>query len=195
MKKLRRLAGAERGKDFASLLDYGAGLGRWSRAAHVAGFCVTAYDPSIARQSPGTYGVVPVHRIERLHGRSFDAINVEQVLEHVADPLEVLQQIRSLCHARTVIRITVPNMHRCTEGRQIWNEWPFNGSTMHTMAPYEHLHGFTPASLNALVARARFEAVPSPRLLRADCTYVVRKALGAALPILRQTKVFVMKSV
>lgn len=155
MRRLRSITGGL--ADPPVLLDYGSGFGRWARAAIDAGFQVVAFEPSQERGGEG--GDVPfelVHDLQSLHARQFDAIQLEQVLEHVPDPLTTLKSLRDLCHSRTVLRVTVPNIFRATEGRDIWRDWPFNGSAPHILAPFEHLHGFTPASLRMLAVRAGF---------------------------------------
>lgn len=155
MKRLRSIAKGV--ADSPTLLDYGSGFGRWARAAMDAGFRVVAFEPSRERGSEG--GDVPfelVHELELLRRRRFDVIQLEQVLEHVPDPFTTLNSLRESCHSRTLIRVTVPNIFRAAEGRDIWRDWPFNGSSPHILAPFEHLHGFTPVSLLKLADRAGF---------------------------------------
>lgn len=41
--------------------------------------------------------------------KSFDIISMDNVLEHVADPENLLRRIKSLMHSNSVLRITVPN--------------------------------------------------------------------------------------
>ena len=67
----------------------------------------------------------------------------EQVLEHVPNPAEVLRALRECCTPETVVRIAVPNILRAWEGRGFWKVWPFDGQRPHTLAPFEHLHGFS----------------------------------------------------
>jgi SAM-dependent methyltransferase len=169
------------------LLDYGSGHGRWARAAAGAGFVVCAFDPSSERGREDSPPFELIHDRRQLLGRSFDAVNLEQVLEHVRDPFEVLRQIHVLCLPHAVVRVSVPNVLRCPEGRDLWQSWPFDGHRPHTMAPFEHLHGFTPASLAALARRAGFRWVP---LWRAGTTYLplfLRRVAGRAWPALGQT--------
>lgn len=157
MRRLRRILGRP-WLQRPTLLDYGSGSGRWSIAASSSGFVVTAYEPSEQRSGGTRAGIELVHRTSALNGRRFDAIQLEQVLEHVPDPLGSLLAIRELCHSHTVLRIAVPNLLRADEGPQLWSEWPFNGRSPHFLAPFEHLHGFTPRSLDLLLARAGFKS-------------------------------------
>jgi hypothetical protein len=174
-------------EDNASLLDYGSGFGRWARAAVQAGFAVSAFEPSQARASEHGVPFTLVHDIAALHGQTFDVVNLEQVLEHVSEPFALLQGLRSYCHAGSLVRIAVPNILRCDEGGAIWREWPFDGRIMHVMAPFEHLHGFTPRSLRQVVARAGFVPVAALRTLLRYPAATVRWKLGRWMPRLDQT--------
>lgn len=187
MDRLHRLAGG----GAPSLLDYGSGFGRWARAAVSAGFRVHAYEPSAARGAEPDAPFTLVHSFDALRGMRFDVIQLEQVLEHVPDPEAVLRDIRGLCHARTVLRVTVPNIQRCDEGRNIWREWPFNGERAHVMAPYEHLHGFTPLSLNQLIRRAGYKTLPLRKLWCQYPMLPLRNAIRRIYPPAGQTMLLV----
>lgn len=163
MVKLRRLV---KFPGSPSLLDYGSGYGRWARAAVAAGFKVTAFEPSAERGAENQVPFEIVHTLDAIRGQRFAAIQMEQVLEHVTAPLTVLRDIKAFCDSATIIRITVPNILRSHEGAAIWERWPYNGISTHTMAPFEHLHGFTPRSLDCLLKRAGFKSVSAILLLR-----------------------------
>lgn len=161
--EMRRLAKLT-GKEQPRLLDFGSGFGRWARAAARTGFRVHAYEPSVARGAESVEEFTLVHDLSEIAGMRFDAINLEQVLEHVPEPLETLRIIRSFFTADTVLRVSVPNILRPPEGASVWNYWPYDGKRVHAMAPFEHLHGFTPDSLKALSRRAGFDVVSGWRL-------------------------------
>lgn len=173
--------------DAGTLLDFGSGYGRWARAASSVGFRVTAFEPSAERGAETDAHFELVHDLTRLHGRRFSAVQLEQVLEHVADPLDVLKRVRKFCGAATVVRVTVPNLLRAPEGRAIWTAWPFDGRSTHTMAPYEHLHGFTPASLDRLLGRAGFQPIGLTALIRHYPSVPLRGLLGMAVPSMGTT--------
>jgi SAM-dependent methyltransferase len=157
MARLYRLV--VRGGESPTLLDYGSGFGRWARAAVKVGFCVTAFEPSTERGAEMQVPFELVHNVDEIRGRRFNSIHIEQVLEHVPNPLVTLEEIKNFCVPDTVVRITVPNMLRAPEGKNLWAIWPFDGKRPHLLAPYEHLHGFTPFSLNRLLARAGFKRI------------------------------------
>lgn len=177
MKRLRQLSR----KQAPTLLDFGSGFGRWARAAARAGFDVHAYEPSQARGAESVDEFQLVHDLSEIEGMRFDVINLEQVLEHVPDPLQTLEQIKAYFAGGTILRVRVPNIARPPEGAAVWQDWPHDGTTrVHIMAPFEHLHGFTPASLKALARRAGFDVVSGWRLAR---SYPVNWLRDAAEPL------------
>lgn len=186
MARLRRLI--PQSPQLPSLLDYGSGYGRWARAAVMAGFEVTAYEPAVTRGGEeGALDFEVIHDPTLLDARQFDAINLEQVLEHVPDPYATLTQIRKMCVPDAVVRITVPNLLRSPEGKLLWHEWPFDGSRIHTMAPFEHLHGFTPRSLFQLIGRAGFQMLAVRRLAINYPGTLLRNMIGKVWPRMGQT--------
>jgi SAM-dependent methyltransferase len=139
-----------------SLLDYGSGGGRWSQAAAQAGFHVCAYEP-VGNRSAAVHesgSLIVVNNINDLQDQKFDLINLEQVLEHIISPLDTLESLRTVCHAKTLIRITVPNLTRYAG--DLWESFPFDGRRIHILSPYDHLHGFSARSLDELLSRAGY---------------------------------------
>lgn len=186
MRRLHHLVG--RSQVALTLLDYGSGYGRWARAAVKAGFRVTAFEPSVVRGGEEQVPFELTHNFANIRGRYFDTIQIEQVLEHVPDPLNTLKQIRFFCTPQTVIRITVPNILRAPEGKNIWEFWPFDGKTPHILAPFEHLHGFTPQSLNYLLMRSGFKFVNCARSWRTYPIMQTRSIIDRIIPSLGSTK-------
>jgi SAM-dependent methyltransferase len=185
MERLRRLIGSS--YDAPAFLDYGSGFGRWARAAVKAGFKVTAVEPSMARALDKEAPFELIHEAARLRGRRFAAIQLEQVLEHIPDPLPTLQELKPLCTPDTVIRITVPNILRGVDGNSLWATWPFDGTSPHILAPYEHLHGFTSTSLDALLGRACFTSISRIKLSRHYPAIQIRSLLQRVIPSLGST--------
>ena len=184
MSSLMRLAV----KPEPKLLDYGSGFGRWARAAINVGFKVTAYEPSEERGvEKSEIDFTLVHDVADFDNRLFDVINLEQVLEHVPDPVELLKELRIYCTPDTIVRITVPNILRCPEGNNIWKEWPYNGERAHTMAPFEHLHGFTPNSLETVAIRAGFKSVNNLYTWVQYPKEMLRSYIGKLFPKFGQT--------
>jgi hypothetical protein len=189
MRKEMRRIGALIGRSQTSpkLLDFGSGMGRWARAAVIEGFQVTAYEPCVERSAELNVPFRLVHSLEAISGQTYAAIQLEQVLEHVPDPLKTLSELHEFCDSHTVIRVAVPNILRAPEGKQIWTTWPYDGKSPHILAPFEHLHGFTPNSLDHLLLRAGFKNITLKS--EAKCTRInlIRRIIGRALPRLNST--------
>ncbi len=169
-----------------TLLDYGSGRGRWTRAAAKAGFCVYAYEPSASRANEGAGDFPTVNNLEELGGTRFDVIILEQVLEHTQEPLKVLRGLSPNMKPRTLLRITVPNVMKI-QNQGIWEEFPFDGRNMHIMSPYEHLQGFTPTSLQALLQKAGLIPEQTYAAWRTHPLQQVRFLLGCLLPRIATT--------
>jgi hypothetical protein len=184
MQRLHRLCGGLPG---LRLLDFGAGSGRWSRAACDAGFEVAAFEPSASRSDSGHDRYELVHELGQLTGRRFDTIQLEQVLEHVPSPFDTLTLLRSLCRPGTVLRITVPNLWREAKAGPIWSRWPWDGESVHVLAPFEHLHGFSARSLDALLARSGYRSTTTVSAWRHYPANEVRRLIGAFWPAVSTT--------
>lgn len=169
------------------LLDYGSGRGRWAQAAVAEGFRVVAYEPSVERGGEAAPSFRLVHSESELAGMKFDVIHLEQVLEHVPEPFETLTTLKAYCGTHTLIRITVPNILRDPSGARIWETWPFDGKTPHVLAPFEHLQGFTPASLRRLCVRAGYRPFPAWRIVQTHPLNLLRQWVGFAWPSLGTT--------
>jgi SAM-dependent methyltransferase len=139
---------------------------------------VHAYEPSKTRGREENPPFTLVHTIAELGLRKFDVINLEQVLEHTRSPMATLQTLHSLCRPGAIVRIAVPNILRSAEGKHLWSDWPFDGRRPHTLAPFEHLHGFTPESLKRLVKRAGFSQVRWSRLIFTHPQLAFRRVVG-----------------
>jgi SAM-dependent methyltransferase len=185
--EMRRLFALCRHGAGAQLLDFGAGRGRWARAALDAGFQVTAFEPSAPRSAADAAPYELVHSLDQLAGRRFDVVQLEQVLEHVADPLEVLHSVLRHCLPGAVVRITVPNVFRASRAGPLWAQWPYDGRSVHLLAPFEHLHGFSPMSLDRLLARAGLQPVGLAATLRHYPANLLRCLVGPWLPAVSST--------
>jgi Methyltransferase domain len=185
MRKVRRLFPAVDREPL--LLDYGSGRGRWARAAVAEGFRVVAYEPSVERGHETSPPFQLVHSESDLQGMKFDVIHLEQVLEHVPDPLETLTTLKALCGPHTVVRIAVPNILRDPSGTRIWETWPFDGKSPHVLAPFEHLQGFTPSSLRQLCRRAGYRPISPFRIVQTHPTNLLRQWIGHLWPRLGTT--------
>jgi 2-polyprenyl-3-methyl-5-hydroxy-6-metoxy-1,4-benzoquinol methylase len=179
-------------KDKPILLDYGAGYGRWAEAAVIVGFEVVAYEPHLSRtQSSSNYTLVVAQ--QDLHNYTFDIIWLEQVLEHTTSPKKTLEDIWEIMNSETILRLSVPNIWRSKEGKNIWKDWPYNGKYSHTLAPYQHLQGFSQKSLLTLLQNTKYTYFFNHRLFVSNFGYIVRLFVGRFIPKLSTTTLWMKK--
>jgi hypothetical protein len=126
------------------VLDFGTGWGLWPTIAAKLGAEAYAIELAphkarfVAKQG---VRVIGENEIEAHH---FDCINLEQVLEHVSDPLPLLRRLRSC----SIVKVAVPNASAVT-GKTVQNL-----REIIPVQPFEHINGFTPKALEMLAARA-----------------------------------------
>jgi SAM-dependent methyltransferase len=99
-----------------SALDVGCGAGAlapWLRArgfTYLAGIEVSSSAAEIARARYDLIVELPVEHALPTMGTQFDLIVCADVLEHLADPWTVLDQLRSVSHRTTVLVASIPNI-------------------------------------------------------------------------------------
>ena len=152
------------GRPSASLLDIGCG-GAWLLAhAAAASWAVQGIEPSRSmwerarRRAPVLLGTFPG---VDLGGRTFDAVNLKLVMEHVSDPASLLRDVRAVLNPSGVVCIEVPNDFnrlqaavRSRYGKAPW--W---------IAYPAHINYFSFESLERLLGRTGYEPV------RREATY------------------------
>jgi SAM-dependent methyltransferase len=180
-----------RGAVRPSMLDYGSGGGIWCEAFTAAGFDVTAYEPVSERtHDDGVSGDTALHSLDGIGERVFNAVNLEQVLEHVPDPVEELMRLRPLCAPGAVIRITVPDFGAFAAREAPFAGFPYGGRT-HLLSPYEHLHRFSSGSLRAALRAAGFCEIGAVAMARVGAwRAAARRQLAFVRPSFAGTQVF-----
>jgi SAM-dependent methyltransferase len=146
------------------VLDYGMGWGKWARMA--GAFGCEAYGVEIQPEAAAYAARHGIRVLERgdLEPRMFDAVNTEQVLEHVLDPRETLADLRRALRPGGLVKVSVPDC-RGIERRLRDPDWraPKGSSrSLNPVAPLEHVNGFDRRSLVAVARAAGLEPVRIP---------------------------------
>jgi SAM-dependent methyltransferase len=161
-------------------LDVGAGCGEGVKAARLRGWEAVGLEPTpsfaeVARANSG--GEVVAAKVEErpFPEASFDAITISAVLEHLYNPLEVIQEVERLLRPGGVVWVGVPNeagaFYRLGNSyhRLRGRDWVVNLSP--TFPPY-HVFGFTPGSVACMLRVAglqvlRVQTYATPEII--DC--------------------------
>jgi 2-polyprenyl-3-methyl-5-hydroxy-6-metoxy-1,4-benzoquinol methylase len=146
------------------MLDVGCATGAFVCVALEAGWQVTGLDSSEwmiahgrARCPRATFKLGGLRDVD-FPARSFDAITMWDVLEHVASPLATLHRVRGWLAPRGWLCLSVPNGASLT-ARLMGRRW--------VLLLREHLWYFGPETMGRLLAEAGFDLVETrPKLVR-----------------------------
>lgn len=130
------------GKPKLRVFDFGTGWGLWPTVARRLGH--DAYASELVRKREHFVSTQGVKMLAEPEGQ-FDVVNLEQVLEHVPNPLEVLEKL--VPHVRGVLKIAVPNL-RDRDIRALRK-----GQTPMSIQPLEHINSFNRVSMEKLASR------------------------------------------
>lgn len=170
-----------RPKDTGRLLDVGCGDGSFLVLMRSLGWKVSGIDPdpAAARVARDRHGLdVSVGNIEEvdLPQGAYDAVTMQHVIEHVHEPISVLEAAGVVLKPGGVLSIRTPNLDSLGHGR-------FRDMWMH-LDPPRHLRLFIPSTLSTCVERAGFTILDvhtSPRSAQTvfDLSNAIRKSPGA----------------
>ncbi len=158
--RLQRLLAAQ---PAPRVLDFGCGHGEFVALCRALGMEAHGIDWASDRRE---HGVVHIHpslqalRADGAHGEGFDAATLFEVLEHLADPRGVLEQLAALMKPGAALVLETPDTTHVTDLRSF--------DDYLAIAPLGHINGFTPASLRAIAERAGFRAIVPPPVWVAD---------------------------
>ena len=148
------------------LLDVGCGEGwllsvfrreGWDVAGiDFSSFGILSHNPSLLEcvTIGDVYYVLDVLASDRRY--AFDAVNLDHVLEHVLDPLGLLERLHSVLHPDGVLLVDVPN-----DGNS-YHEELFSDAKIERrwwISPPEHLNYFTAESLRKVASATGWEVV------------------------------------
>ncbi len=136
------------------LLELGCGTGEFLDVAQQNGFDSYGIEPShwaaqeAQKLHPNVLQGSLEDWLEQFKGLRPDVIALWHVLEHVPDPLTLLQQLRIIIAPTGVLAIEVPN-YASSEARRLGEQW---GSAQLA----DHVHHYTPKGLGSILLSAGF---------------------------------------
>jgi 2-polyprenyl-3-methyl-5-hydroxy-6-metoxy-1,4-benzoquinol methylase len=143
--------------DVSRVLDVGAGTGEFLAYMQDNGFDVVGLEPSskigeVARSKGLTIHATTLEPFAETTQDSFDVVTLFHVLEHVPNPVEVLEAARSLLGKRGLLIVKVPNEFNslqlaARDALDLGDWW---------MVPPVHINYFDYDSLRALMNETGF---------------------------------------
>ena len=154
-----------------NLLDVGSGLGVFPYAVRNAGWECTAIDPdfravSHLNERVGVNGICGDFTELKATGR-FDIVTINKVLEHVADPIDMLAKVLDWISPGGFVYIEVPDGEIAS----------MHGSNREEFF-IEHLHIFSLTSTSILARKAGFTVQSIIRLCEPSGKYTLRAFLS-----------------
>lgn len=134
------------------VLDFGSGAGLWLDMAAAFG-CRTS-GAELAETALGRLRAAghDAFILEELPSERFHFVNTEQVVEHLVEPCEVLQQLVDALRPGGLLRISVPNGAGIVDRLEHadWRAPKGSPASLNAVAPLEHLNCFDHGSLRQL---------------------------------------------
>lgn len=149
--RIERLTRGLRGSGPVRVVDFGCGRGEFVETCANNEFEAYGVDFSTSRQESARVKIVST--LEEVPGQ-FHAAALFEVLEHVERPAEILTILRDRLVDGGVLIVETPN---CSGLTGIGS-----ARDMQLVDPIQHINGFTPATLTAIVERAGFKRIRRP---------------------------------
>jgi transcription elongation factor Elf1 len=149
---LQMLAYLQRPPNEVKVLDHGMGWGWWLLMARAFGCPVYGYEISPEQIEHGRRNGISPIKWEDIPGSDFDIVNVNMVLEHVADPVGILKHLRTGLAKNGIIRVVVPSAAniRTRLKKMDWRAPKSSRLSLNPVAPLEHLNCYRWKSLKKL---------------------------------------------
>ena len=155
------------------VLDIGSGLGVFlGRVRQVTDWICTALepDPRLAEHADETLGIEAVYEDYRKleWDREFDIICLNKVLEHIEEPLGMLQRCRSDLASGGFLYLELPDGEAAADDVDGYGREEFF---------LEHHHAFSMVSMEMLTRKAGFRSIELERLREPSTKYTLRSFL------------------
>ena len=148
------------------LLDFGCGSGDFLNMARAFGFNSAGVDRSVARRKIAGFEIA--NDLSEIDG-DFDVITMFEVLEHLDDPLDVLEQLTMRLRPNGVFAIEVPD---CSGVTNIVSDYDYRN-----IHPLDHINAFEPRTLVEMLKRVGL------RPIRKQPAYVTTEPIRVAKDI------------
>jgi SAM-dependent methyltransferase len=171
-------------------LDYGSGLGVTLRILRTCGVDATGFDPSALRSDYVRERDLTIAGDPSELSGIFGALVLDNVLEHLPEPVRTIEWLRGVTAAGTVAYVSVPSYEPRFLAAQVESHRRGAAVDM-TLNPWEHLNYFSLAHLDALMLRGGFrrlavrERTGTPGIGLRPEQSAVRRAKNAAASLPR----------
>lgn len=143
-----------------NLMDWGAGLGNFCKLAKDRpAYTVTAYDFSGEKSKELTDLNIETRTLGELHEKEFHFINIDQVLEHVPDPVALLKECSRFLKDDGLIFVSTPD---CKALKSLISKGDMDEVFHECVSPHQHINAFTNKSMKVAGDKAGLKTVFEP---------------------------------
>jgi len=104
----------------------------------------------------------------------FDVVFMGDVLEHLLQPLEMLQKAQRMLRPAGIVAVEVPSMFNSITGRLAAMGYRVVGTQKRMPMPPYHVNEFTPKTLSAVIQGAGFREVTIVQRIKAPASITLR---------------------
>ena len=136
------------------VLDFGLGWGDWARMAAAYGCETFGIELSREKAKQAESSGIKILELENLPQSEFDYVNMEQVLEHLAAPWEVMKKLTNCLKPGGLLQVAVPNGNKTLAHISSLDWSTAEHSQTMPVHPLEHINCFSHDSLAQLGNRS-----------------------------------------
>ncbi|MBI3881376.1 MAG: class I SAM-dependent methyltransferase [Verrucomicrobia bacterium] len=148
------------------VLDFGCNWGKWASMALAHGCEVYGVDVNRDAAAFCAARGIKMISFEQMRAMRFDFINVDQVMEHLSDPLGVAQALAGALKPGGFMKLGTPDNPRLPRllraAQASGDRAVLDVKTIDSLAPLEHVNLFNHAALRLLGERVGLRAVRLP---------------------------------
>lgn len=137
------------------VLDFGAAIGSHLYSFRRFGWDVSGVEISeyVRKKAKEIYNIELFPNLEAagFPENNFDLIVMNQVIEHVLDPVGLMKKISGILKPGGILFVSTPNFG-CRQAQKMRAQWP-------SLHPGEHLFFFSPDTLTALIGKCGLKIV------------------------------------
>ncbi|MBI2949787.1 MAG: class I SAM-dependent methyltransferase [Verrucomicrobia bacterium] len=141
-----------------AVLDFGCNWGKWGSVALAHGCDVFAVEVNRSAAEYCARRGIKIIAFDQLDELRFDFINVDQVMEHLSEPLSVAQKLAACLKPGGFLKMSTPDNPRLPRilaaAQRTGDNGVLNAKTLDSLAPLEHVNLFTRAALESLGQKA-----------------------------------------
>jgi SAM-dependent methyltransferase len=152
-----------------AVLDFGSNWGKWASAALALGCRVDAVEINPSAAAFCARRGIRLTTLAELRQEAYDFINVDQVAEHLSDPLSVVRRLAFSLKPGGIMKLSTPDNARLpgllARAQQTGELSVLDPAVLDPLAPLEHVNLFNHRSLKRLAAAAGLDPFRIPLLL------------------------------